>query len=356
MKEKIVNNYLHYKENDFLADPLFQEWVKDPNDDINQYWQQIMNAFPQKKTEIENAYLYLQSISFKEEYPTNEEVNASLEKHLLSIQDQLNADSESVVKTNRLWRNVMKIAAVFGGVVLITIGYLFFSGKLGGPKNHVVKTDFGEIKKVTLPDGSIVELNANSEIKFSNDWGQNEKREIWLSGEAFFNVKHFNNDTTNIQPHETFLVHTKHLTVTVLGTRFDVRQRREKTEVVLQSGKIALSFPTAVIEDIILKPGEMISFNNTGKKIEKHTTSPEHYSAWKEQKLILRNPSVNEILIYLEDNFGKKIVLADSATGSKMISGPILLSSLEDALFVLSSILNTEVIKKDSQTIILQPR
>jgi hypothetical protein len=65
---------------------------------------------------------------------------------------------------------------------------------------------------------------------------------------------------------------------------------------------------------------------------------------------------VNEILVYLEDNFGKKIIMEDTSMYSRTVNGPILISTLDDALFVLSTVLNTEVVKRDSSTIVMFSR
>lgn len=352
MEKNLSDTYAHFTEKDFFADPYFQEWVYNPTEEIDNFWKEIITIFPDKKPDMENARLYLNSISFKLDEPSEDEIEASLQKHLLAVRGLQAAQPALVVKRS-FNRSLVRVAAIFGGVVLLTASYFLFLRK---PERLVASTKFGENKHVVLPDGSIVDLNANSSVSYNKEWKGGEKREVWLNGEAYFDVKHINTDTNNIQPQEQFLVHTKDVTVTVLGTTFDIRQRRLKTEVILQSGKIKLSFADGTAKEMIMQPGELVSYDETGKKVFTQNASAEQFTAWKQNKLILTDPTVAQILAYLEDNFGKKIVVEDSRLNEKVINGPILLSSLDDALFVLSTVLNTEIIKNDSSTILLRPR
>lgn len=330
-KESITHKYVHYKESDFLSDAHFQEWVCRPSAELEAFWQQVIDALPQQKDTIENARLYLQNISFASHIPSEDAVAASWEKHLQRIQ----AISE---RRSGIRHILLRAAAVLAGLILLAGGWYLLQRK--GTEQFIASTSFGEIKKVILPDGSKVDLNANSKITYS-------KREVWLEGEALFDVTHNN---------QAFLVHTKDVTVTVLGTIFDIRQRRRKTEIVLQSGKIRLSFTSGKEQDIIMIPGQIVSYNDQEKRSITSGTSPEKFSAWKNQRLILQDPTVSEILVYLEDNFGKKIIMEDPALSNRTVNGPILISSLDDALFVLSTVLNTEVVKRDSTTIIMRSR
>lgn len=83
-------------------------------------------------------------------------------------------------------------------------------------------TQYGEQRVVELPDHSVVSLNANSTLRFRNDWSQaNTLREVWLDGEAFFSVQ----KQEGAAGPAKFIVHTNDLDVEVLGTRFNVSNR-----------------------------------------------------------------------------------------------------------------------------------
>src|SRR5690606_18604809 len=100
---------------------------------------------------------------------------------------------------------------------------------------QIVRTDYGERKPYLLPDGSYVMLNGNSSLKFT-DWESDGIRQVWLDGEALFDVVHMSDD-------RPFIVRTAGgVDVNVLGTRFNVKMRKGTAEVLLQKGRVALKF------------------------------------------------------------------------------------------------------------------
>lgn len=345
------HKYKTFSQNDFISDPCFQDWVINAGKENDLFWSKFFEANPEKKEAGELARNFLINIRFKEDFPEDRLIRRSLEKHIEHIE---RLENSKVIHLGRRFpvKKLLRIAAIFGGVVLLLFALSIFNNK---DKHVFVKTEFGNMKSVILPDSSHVVLNANSKIRFDRSWDNTNGREVWLEGEAFFDVRRINKDSNNMQRYEQFVVHLEELTVEVLGTSFDIRQRREKTEVVLQTGKIKISFKDKRTKDIIMKPGDKLLYDATVNKLETTSTIAEDFSAWKEKKLILDDPTAAEIVEYLEDNFGKEIILEKPDLGKRKIEGPILLTNLEDALFILSTVLNTEIIREDS-TIIIRPR
>jgi len=251
-------------------------------------------------------------------------------------------------------RSMWKIAAaaiVVGALLMIGLTWYSSSGK--GQQLH--ETQYGKTSRVVLPDGSTVMLNAHSSLEYNGDWNTAEVREVWLKGEGYFSVKKAFRDG-DVQRPQKFRVYTADLVVEVLGTSFDIRERRGVTEVVLGTGSIELVFRNPAHGTIRMKPGDRVVYDpRQQQQVLQDTASAADYSAWQQNRLILKNPTVREIARYLEDNFGYRIELEDQRMGNKIITGPILYDSLDDALFILSTVLNTQIIKKDS-TIILRPR
>lgn len=146
-------------------------------------------------------------------------------------------------------------AAVLGAVV---IGGLYFSRekmKPVGPDEHrmnQVATQAGSKTKIALPDGTLVWLNGNSQLTYGNKSFGTEEREVTLSGEAFFDV--VKNEKL------PFIIHTKDITIRVLGTAFTVRAYpRDKTvETALIRGMVEITTRKDPERRIILKPNEKI--------------------------------------------------------------------------------------------------
>lgn len=115
-----------------------------------------------------------------------------------------------------------KVAACFAFIILSAAYFLF------GNQKVTYTTKYGQKKEIVLPDNSKVILNGNSSLTLSRNWTSTSKREVWLAGEAFFNVFHTKN-------HQEFVVYTsQNFNIQVLGTAFNVANRENITKVALK--------------------------------------------------------------------------------------------------------------------------
>ena len=89
---------------------------------------------------------------------------------------------------------------------------------------------------IKLPDGSLVQLNANSTLSFDTQWDASADRCVWLNGEAFFEVE------KKPETKQKFKVITADLTVEVLGTEFNINSHHQQTRVFLQEGEDKIEF------------------------------------------------------------------------------------------------------------------
>lgn len=85
------------------------------------------------------------------------------------------------------WLKSIAIAASVTLIVATSVWYLATSA--ANESSNEYKTGFAKTKKITLPDGSKVILNANSALKLSADWSKTGDRQVWLDGEAYFEVE-----------------------------------------------------------------------------------------------------------------------------------------------------------------------
>lgn len=346
------NKYVDFNERDFICDEYFQNWVIRPDTVMDEFWESWLKQYPEKSATIERSRLVLNQIGFAEHWPTEQRVQEALENSFEMIDKMELVEAARKNKIYRLKR-IWKIAAVFIG--LLVLGGLYYLNTKSDYSQKETATAYGKIKKMTLPDSSEVVLNANSRVVIKQEWSKSKPRELWLDGEAFFNIRHINKDSTGIQPYERFLVHTTDLTVEVLGTSFDIRQRRNKTEIVLQTGKIKISFNNGTRPDVIMKPGDIVIYDPAANQLSRAVTVAENYSSWTDKKLDLARTKLPQIIEYLEDNYGYKIILADPALMKRNIGGIIPLENLDDALFALSIALHVNIVKQDS-TLIIRPK
>lgn len=171
-------------------------------------------------------------------------------------------------------------------------------------------TDFGERKQIELPDGSQVELNANSRLKWTKNWKLSGVRTVVLDGEAYFNVVKNNN--------RQFIVNTGDIVVKVLGTSFNVSNRRGETEVFLNEGKVLLGLPDK--EEVTMIPGEKIAYDSNVKKVVKTKKETLHSAAaWKIGVIAFHKVPLKSIIKELNDIYGIQLICNDQELNDKMM-------------------------------------
>lgn len=209
-------------------------------------------------------------------------------------------------------------------IVLLVSGLLAYSYLTG---TQTIRTAYGEQQTIELPDGSVVTLNGNSSLRFAADWEEADQREVWLEGEAFFGVQHTRN-------HQKFIVHTPdRLAVEVLGTQFNVRNRRGSTQIVLQEGKVKVTDPAQ--HTFTLKPGEQVRYTQAGKQLMPVRANLTRELAWKTSILLFTDQPVSEVLQEIRDSHGLRVELRNPIVGRELFSGSI---PADDVKQVLSKI------------------
>jgi ferric-dicitrate binding protein FerR (iron transport regulator) len=345
-------DYTEFLSADFICDEYFQNWLIKPNKETDGFWNNWLLQHPEKRETVEEAKNVLLQIIFKEHLPTEEQVQNSLASTLLiinTLEKQPKKRKAKIIFISGL-KQIIKIAAIFIAIVVTgsIIYYTYWNAKT------TISTKYSEIKKVMLPDGSLVVLNAHSTISYFEHVRKSRPRQVWLDGEAFFNVKHINKNENDIKESERFIVSTNDLNVNVLGTSFDVKKRDQVTEVILETGKIRIEFNNRLQPAVTMLPGQMIAYDNSNHPLLKSVNAAIN-TTWINKKLVLREASVNEIAQYIQDYYGYKVILEDTAIGNKKMEGTLLLDNMQDVLFVLSTTLNIKI-ETQENTLIFKNR
>jgi transmembrane sensor len=211
----------------------------------------------------------------------------------------------------------------------------FFAGR---PE---MKTEYGQIGRRQLPDGTEVVMNANSSITWTIGSQDGPDREVWLKGEAFFHVR-----KTPLK--SRFIVHTDHFDIQVTGTEFDVVNRPTRDNILLREGSVILRAPNGGKLNMV--PGDFVSFDEG--QLQKMTVSDDSLTAWKDQKLKLNNTSLHTLAAIINEQYGVEVKLADDSTGEKTISGILSNNNLDILLKALELTEKFDVIRKDGTILI----
>lgn len=194
------------------------------------------------------------------------------------------------------------------------------------PTTLSISTAYGEQQTVLLPDGSVVIVNANSRLSYQQAWEEDEIREVWLEGEAYFKVSE---QKANDDSHIKFIVHADDLEVQVLGTEFNVLQRAEVVQVVLAEGKIHLRSNKAQLS-VDMQPGEMVEYSSvTDAPVVRQKVNPRVLTSWKDEELIFQEETLGAIANRLEVTYGYQILFENEAIRQEKFTVSIPASEVE---------------------------
>lgn len=304
--------------NDTISKADYEElmkWVSDDKNDalLRKYMERIMS-------EDEDA------VTYGEDWET-------FKKRLFS--NRATPKKNNTLTLKRFWYS----AAALLILVSVSAGlyqYLF-------PESEIYHTAFAETKDVLLDDGSKVTLNANSRLEWTRNWKKKGERKLILTGEAFFDVRHTEDDLP-------FIVETEDLEVNVLGTTFNVQSRHGKTDVVLKSGKVRLNLKRVDDNILEMEPGDKVNYSSTEDILErKKIETPEAIAHWLEGILIFEDVSVEEMFVRIEDLYGKKLISADSSLLDRRIFTGIPYEDWEVTKEALELALGVKMIEKDNE-------
>jgi transmembrane sensor len=152
----------------------------------------------------------------------------------------------------------------------------------------------------SLPDGTTGWLNSNSSVKYNGNF--NADRKITLRGEAFFDV--FKDKK------RPFIVNTNEVSVTVLGTRFNIAsyENERDIEVVLEEGKLVFNEKT-MKKSYTMNPNDLVRYDKSRKDFSTEVVQPQKYLSWTEGKLVFRNDPLDIVARRLERWYNIDVVV-----------------------------------------------
>ncbi|MBE9467392.1 MAG: FecR domain-containing protein [Bacteroidetes bacterium] len=233
-------------------------------------------------------------------------------------------------------QQTIKYAAIFVGIMLIS-----FLTKQELSREETIMASENKIIRFVLPDSSVVNLNKNSQISYNSSRLKKFDRKVKLSGEAYFEIEKLDN--------RKFIVDAGNLDVQVLGTKFNVKQNRIQTTVTLNEGKVRLlNFEKDKNEQIIMHPGDLVSYNSDLNKTEQKKVNASVYNIWSKDKLIFDNFSIEDLSEIFKIQYQKTLVINDNEFNG-IIMGSAPTNNLNLLLKSFSEILGKEInIQNDS--------
>jgi len=186
---------------------------------------------------------------------------------------------------------------------------------------------YGKTSEVMLADGTKVFLNAGSRLVYPENF-TGKTREVFLAGEAFFDVKHDQN--------HPFIVQLSDLRIKVLGTRFNISAYPTDNviETVLAEGKVRMEKNNAGLFDKVIEmvPDQLASFDRITKETNVRKVNTENYTLWTTGILKFESTDLNRITKRLERFYNIRFEYSSSLLGGLRISGKMELKEDKDEI------------------------
>jgi len=329
----MAKSYTDFTLEEFITDDYFIQWSKYPTTESDDFWQDFMDANPTKVTVVRHAHSMVQQLAIvsKQDAPASEIpiIWSDIEEDLIG-----EATTRSFQIGWKKWVAAASIVLALGLGVWWTVKSITepkgeYAQLVSNPKRplkEVVNTTTSSDLAIIMPDGSKVILKPNSRLSYNQSFS-GATREVYLSGEAFFEVKK--------NPSKPFLVYSNGLITKVLGTSFWVKayEKDKQVTVLVKTGRVSVfarnasQTPDPEMEGVVLAPNQRAVF---GKETERLTRTliekPTLIVSPKEvQQFSFNNAPVSQIFAALEKAYGVDIVFDE-----EVIANCFLTTSLSD--------------------------
>lgn len=200
---------------------------------------------------------------------------------------------------------------------------------------NTLNVPYGKRFKVKLSDGTIVNLNAGTSLKYPIHFIKGENRQVFLKGEAYFNVT---KDTDH-----PFIVNANQLDVRVLGTQFNITSYAEDEYIntVLVEGSVSLYNKNTTYnhkDATVLKPGFKASWEKKTSEINIEEADIEMATAWINGEIIFRHMPFDKIIKKLERHYDVEITNNNSSLGKDIITASFDEETIEEVLKVINEV------------------
>ena len=305
---------------DLLTDESFRNHILNSNLEEDDDW------YNWKKESEENSVLYDQARSFiktfYEPLPEGEFQAEAIDfKRKIGLtkvdqHDIIHLHDQEKEHRNKWLLRIAASIALIASIAFVVNTYISTSNPVVSDqvKARLIKKEASKGQKltVTFQDGTRVKLNSESSIEYPEEFNGNV-REVILSGEAYFDVAHFED--------WPFIVKSKDVRTKVLGTSFNVSSYPEDccVKVALVEGKVEVL--VADQTPVELKPQKMATIESVSQNIRVVDFETQTVTAWKDNKIIFKRASFDEVQSKLERwydvkfSYNKKPVFEGGYTG-----------------------------------------
>lgn len=353
-----MTKYAQYSAGEFLEDADFRSWVQSPTPSSDAFWQKFLAEYPQKSAEVAQARQVMLAIDHQ---VTSGFTPAERQQQILQqIKKQLVPQKERPVRklpTWPYWSVAASVVLLLGLWMLIKPRqreYTYHGNKAETAQRLIEKVNSGNTPmSIRLADGSTIRLAPSSRISFPEQFNECGRREVYLSGEAFFEVAK--------NPDRPFFVYSNELVTKVLGTSFNIRAYDTDRDVVVNvmTGKVAVSIAenvpvsdgAAQVRDLLLLPNQQATLSRKEAELVRSLVKEPALvktDAAHKQFIFTKTPA-NEVFEMLKTAYGVQIAYEPSTFARCELTADLTMESLYEKLDVICRSIEATYKSEDGQ-------
>ncbi len=310
-------DYSTYSAAELAQDDRFIRWVRDADAEAARFWEAWLEEHPGRAGEVAAARRLVEALRFEEEAPSADRVDRLWSRIEAAVRESEESGAAPVGPARRRRLRWLGYVAAACALALLVLQWWNSRGW------EVIETEAGQQFAYELPDGSVVELNAATTLRYHPGRFRRE-RVVELSGEAFFDVVEGSG----------FEVRTGRGAVRVLGTTFNVLAREASFAVDCFTGRVAVGLRTGG-EAVELTPARGARFDPGTGALTTYTFEKSERATWRRRMITYDGEPLGNVFDALERQFDVTVV-APPAVEAREAKGffrtRVLNEALEDVL------------------------
>lgn len=231
------------------------------------------------------------------------------------------------IRIHSFVREMLKVAAVVAITLACGLYFHLADKKELLSAMNTISVPVGQRVNLKLPDGTLVWLNASSEIVYPAVFSGG-KREVQLNGEAYFEVTH------NVE--NPFVVRTERCDIEVLGTKFNVDAYSGSNDfsTALMEGSVKVTGNDSSSRPVLLKPDQEVRLKD-GRLMVSSISDYDQFR-WREGLVCFKDVAFNELMTRFEKCYGIQIIVENKHLEEYTCSGKFRISDgVDNALRIL---------------------
>lgn len=272
---------------------LLADWIEESEENRDYLFR--LESLWQKKVEIE--------------YSADAKLDRAFATFMKNNKLNKEQDALPIKKTFRIptWIQYGAIACITSILSLIAYNIAL---KQNLPNYTTVEVPRGQYSKVYLPDSTVVWINSDTKLSYSDSYMTSKNRQVKLEGEAFFDVRR--------DEKHPFIVQSKNINVKVLGTEFNIKAYNSDLETIvsLKSGSVEVSTDKESKE---MFPGQVLRFKDNMLTVDSDAIAETAYS-WINGELHFEEENFMTIVEVLERKFNVIIYIENESLKNRKLT------------------------------------